>query len=82
MYLYQKNNNVKFYTNNVGVQFWVKKDKSTIQEGYFPFKLLSKTGIQLAIIYCKNIEEANFIYADRKQLTLEEFSKNFNVICG
>jgi hypothetical protein len=82
MYLYQKNNNVKFYSNNVGVQFWVKKDKSTIQEGYFPFKLLSKTGIQLAMIYCKNIEEANFIYADRKQLTLEEFSKKFNVICG
>jgi hypothetical protein len=82
MYLYQKNNNVKFYTNNVGVQFWVKKDKSTIQEGYFPFKLLSKNRIQLAIIYCKNIDEAIFIYADRKQLTVEEFSKNFNVVCG
>jgi hypothetical protein len=82
MYLYQKNNNIKFYGNNVGVQFWQKKDKSTIQEGYFPFKLLSKNGTQLAVIYCKNIKEAKTIYADRKQMTVEEFSKNFNVVCG
>lgn len=79
MYLYQKNNNIKFYDNNVGVQFWVKKDKSTIQEGYFPFKLLNKNGIQLAIIYCKNLKEAISVYADRKQLPIEEFSKNFTV---
>lgn len=82
MYLYQKNNNVVFYKNNVGVKFWVKKDESTIQEGYFPFKLLTKSGIQLAIIYCKTIQEAICVYADRKKIPIKEFLEYFYVICG
>jgi hypothetical protein len=78
MYLYQKENNIIFYSHNVGVQFWIKKDRPILQEGYYPFKLL-RNGIQIAIIYCKTIEEAIFIYADRKKMEIQEFLQNYNV---
>ena len=82
MYLYEKQNNVLFYKNNVGVEFWKKKDNQKIQEDVFPFKLLNKNGNHLAIIYCKTLDEAVFVYSNRKKLSVEDFLQNFIVICG
>jgi len=81
MYLYEKNNNVSFYKNNIGVSFWNKKDKSIIDPSLQPYKLIEKqNGKQLAIIFCKNIGEAIKTYADRKNIDVREFLQNYNVI--
>jgi hypothetical protein len=80
IYLFQKKNNINFCKKNVGVEFWNKKDNSTINTGYFPFKLMNKNGTQMAIIYCKTLENAQKEYAERKQLSMEEFFKDFYVI--
>jgi len=80
MYLYQKNNNIQFDKENFGVSFWNKFDKSTIEEGYYPFKLFDKNNNkQLAIIYSKNLEDAYNIYINRKLINREEFHKLFYV---
>jgi hypothetical protein len=81
MYLYEKNNNGFFDKNNFGFKFWVKLDPPTIDNEYVPFKLISKgTGQQLAIIYCKNIEEAIITYSNRKLLSIQEFSQYYFVV--
>jgi hypothetical protein len=81
IYLYEKNNNVVFYKNSIsGIFFWCKKDKSTIQPHYFPFTLFDKiTHKQLAIIYCKNMNEAIETYAKRKLISIEMFNTKFIV---
>ena len=58
-----KNNNVSFNKVNVGVSFWNKKDKSTIEPKLNPYKLIEKqSGRQLAIIFCENIKQKfNFV---------------------
>lgn len=81
MYLYEKNNNVFFDKNNFGVKFWVKLDTQTVDSDDIPFKLISKgIGKQLAIIYCKNIEEAIITYSNRKLLSIQEFSQHYFVV--
>jgi len=81
IYLYEKNNNIKFNKCESGVSFWVKKDGPTINPNYFPFKLIQKNnGKQLAIIYCKNIGEAIKTYADRKNIDVRELIQNYNVV--
>jgi hypothetical protein len=81
IYLYEKNNNVRFDKQAVsGISFWNKKDPNTVQPGYFPFKLIDKkTGRQLAIIYCKTLEEAIHTYANRKHIDYSLFTHYFNV---
>lgn len=81
MFLYEKNNNVKLNKCHSGVSFWVKKDNPIVNNDYLPFKLIQKNnGRQLAIIYCKNIGEAIKTYADRKNINMQEFLQNYNVI--
>lgn len=81
IYLYEKNNNICFEYIDFGVKFWAKKDKSTIDANYIPFKLIDKkNNIQLAIIYCTNINEAILVYANRKNISVENFLRNFYVI--
>ena len=82
MYLYQKQNNITFFKTNVGVEFWKKKDKPKMSQDYLPFKLFNKHGMQLAIIYCKTMQEAISVYADRKKMSIQVFLENFIVICG
>ena len=81
MYLYEKKNNVHFDKHMVnGISFWHKKDPNTVQPGYFPFKLIDKnTSRQLAIIYCKTLEEAVDTYAKRKLMYTKEFFNYFIV---
>jgi hypothetical protein len=81
IYLYEKHNNVRFDKQAVsGISFWNKKDPNTVQHGYFPFKLIDKkTGRQLAIIYCKTLEEAIRTYANRKHIDYSLFTHYFNV---
>jgi len=80
MYLYEKNNNIVFDKENFNVSFWNKYDNSTIQSGYYSFKLICKnTHTQLASIYCKNIDEAICEYSDRKKLDVETFLQLFNI---
>jgi hypothetical protein len=81
MYLYEKNNNIFFDKNNFGVNFWVKLDHQTVDNNYSPFKLINKrSGQQLAIIYCKNNEEAVITYSNRKLLTIQEFLNYYIVV--
>ena len=81
IFLYERENNIIFDKHLIsGITFWNKRDNSTVQEGYFPFKLLEKhTGKQLAIIFCRTLVEANKVYRERKQMTMEYFNKNFIV---
>jgi len=80
MYLYEKNNNIKFDTLNFGVRYWNKLDNSTVQKGLFPFKLIDKrNNCQLAIIHCSSLDEAIECYADRKYISVDEFNKYFSV---
>lgn len=80
MYLYEKNNNITFERNNVGVRFWNKLDNSTVESGYYPFKLIDKlTNTQLAIIFSKNIDEAISTYSNRKLMDEKTFLENFIV---
>jgi hypothetical protein len=80
MYLYERNNNVIFDKENFGVSFWNKFDKSTIQDGNYPYKLVNKnTGQQLATIYCKDYNEAYDTYFIRKNISNEEFDKNYYI---
>ena len=81
IYLYEKKNKVKFDKQLVnGISFWNKKDGNTIQSEYFPFKLIDKnTGRQLAIIYCKTLEEAIDTYAKRKLMSVTLFIQQFTV---
>jgi hypothetical protein len=82
MYLYEKNKNVSFNKNNVGVSFWNKKDKSTIDPSLQPYKLIEKqNGKQLAIIFCKNIGEAIKTYANRKDIEPRQLLENY-IICN
>ena len=81
MYLYEKNNNITFSKHSFhGITFWNKKDAPVMQSGVVPFKLMDKvSGKQLAIIYCKTLEEAIETYANRKLLTIEVFLNFFLV---
>ena len=82
MYLYEKNNNVRFDKHGVnGITFWNKKDNITMQPGYLPFKLIDKnSGRQLAIIYCKTLEEAADTYAKRKHMEVSLFIQHYTVV--
>jgi hypothetical protein len=80
IYLYEKNNNIFFDYTNFGVKFWKKKVKSTIDDGCIPFKLIDrKHNRQLALIYCMDINEAILTYANRKNISTDNFLKNFSV---
>jgi hypothetical protein len=81
MYLYEKNNNICFDKNNFGVNFWVKLDPPTVDNDFIQFKLINKeTHQQLAIIYCKNIEEAIITYSNRKLMSIQEFLNYYIVV--
>ena len=81
IYLYEKSNNINFDYTNFGVEFWKKKDNITIDSDYIPFKLIQRyNNKQLAIIYCKNIEEAVLTYANRKNIPIENFLFDYFVI--
>ena len=81
MFLYEKENNIIFDKHLVGeITFWNKRDKSTVQEGHFPFKLFEKhTGKQLAIIFCRTLAEANQVYRERKNMNIDLFNAIFTV---
>ena len=65
---------------NVGVKFWIKKDQIVNNSNLSPFKLLNKSdNRQLAIIYTNNLEEAREIYANRKEISIEDLNKDFTV---
>ena len=65
---------------NVGVKFWIKKDQIVNNSNLSPFKLLNKSdNRQLAIIYTNNLEEAREIYANRKEISIEDLNKEFTV---
>ena len=67
-----------FDKNNFDVSFWNKYDITTIQSGYYPFKLIDKnTHIQLATIYCKNINDAVNEYAYRKKIDSDQLLNLF-----
>ncbi len=80
IFLYEKHNNNYFYKKNIGFSFWNNKDLPTIQEGLKQFKLFDKNNKQLAIIYCRNYDEAVLTYADRKNISVQDFCKDFNVV--
>ena len=81
IYLYEKSNNINFDYTNFGIEFWKKKDNITIDNDYIPFKLIQRyNNNQLAIIYCKNIEEAVLTYANRKNIPIENFLFDYFVI--
>lgn len=80
IYLYEKNNNINFDYTNFGVEFWKKKDNTTIDNEYIPFKLIEKhNNYQLAIICCKNIEEAVLTYANRKNISVNNLLQKYYV---
>jgi len=81
IYLYEKKNKVLIDKDSIqGISFWHKKDPSTVQPGYFPFKLIDKnTGTQLAIIYSKTLEEAIDIYSKRKLMPVVLFNQYYSV---
>jgi len=81
MYLYEKNNNIQFNKTTSNVKFWVKKDNPNIDNNYIPFKLIEKqNNHQLAIIYCKNLQEAIFTYANRKNISTSDLLENYIII--
>lgn len=81
IYLYEKENDIKFDYTNFGVQFWNKKDNPTIDNNYLPFKLINRlNNTQLAIIYCENINDAILTYANRKNISVPDFLKDYFVI--
>jgi hypothetical protein len=81
MYLYEKNNNIQFNKTTSNVKFWVKKDNSTIDINYIPFRLIEKhNNNQLAIIYCKNLQEAIITYANRKNISSSDLLENYIII--
>jgi hypothetical protein len=81
IYLFEKKNNIFFEKNNFNVSFWNKFDNSTVQNGYFPFRLFDKNNnIQLATIYCKNYDEAIDIYSNRKLISKEIFLNKYKVL--
>jgi hypothetical protein len=83
IFLYEKYNKVVFNKTSVGVSFWNKKDDITVDKIYHPFKLFDRqTRKQLAIIYCKDINEAVTAYADRKNIQIPVFLQHFVVTNG
>lgn len=80
IYKYEKNNNMLFERINVGVKFWNKYDKGIMQSDHYPFKLIDrKTNIQLAIIYCINLDQAILVYSHRKGIDPIEFLRYYIV---
>jgi len=80
IFLYEKQNNIKFDTSSFNISYWNKKDPPTINENHFPYKLLDKKdGKQLAIIYAKSLEEAIQIYSNRKKMYISEFINKYVV---
>jgi hypothetical protein len=83
IFLYEKYNKVVFNKTSVGVSFWNKKDDITVDKIYHPFKLFDRhTRKQLAIIYCKDINDAITVYADRKNIRVPVFLQHFVVTNG
>lgn len=81
VFLYEKENNIKFDYTNFNIQYWVKKDESTIEKSYQPYILLQKeNNIRLATIYCRDIDEAKSTYAKRKQISIPDLLEKYNVI--
>ena len=55
-------------------------DSSTIDKMYQPFKLIEKQrNTQLAIIFCENMNEAIKVYADRKNISVDDLLNKFIV---
>jgi hypothetical protein len=83
MYIYEKNNNKKFNSSNFGIKQWVKLDDTDkLLNNLTPFKLIdNKTRRQLAVIYCKDINEAMETYFERKKYYMNraDFLNNFHV---
>lgn len=80
IYLYEKNNNTIFNKSNVGIIPWVKKDQQILNSNYKQFKLIDKNRRQqLAIILCETLNEAIEIYANRKNINMQELLENFIV---
>jgi hypothetical protein len=80
MYSYEKENKMKFNYQNFGVKYWNKLDKSTVQEGNYPFGLFKKQGnYRVAIIFCNNINDAIQVYIKRKMISVDEFNTSFYV---
>jgi hypothetical protein len=80
MYLYEKNNEMKFNYQTFSIRYWNNLDKRVIQDGYCPFGLFQKEGdYRLAIIYCRNITEAIQVYKRRKRLNDKVFNHFFYV---
>lgn len=80
IYLYEKEHNINFNYTNFGVEFWKKADNSPIDNKYLPFKLIRKSdNQQLAIIYCENLNEAVFTYANRKKIPISDLLRKYFV---
>ena len=80
MFLWEKHHNMKFDSIRFGLQFCNKINVPNLLIGLLPYKLVSNTGQQLAIIYSKSIDEATTDYINRKQMTTDEFQKSFRVM--
>lgn len=81
IHFYEKENNVSLEKNNLGVRFWNKYDPPRTEWDELPFKLIEKsTHIQLAIVYCKNVDEAIDTYANRKMISKEAFLEKYEVL--
>jgi len=80
MFLYEKENNIKFETSTFEISHWNKKDPPIIENNYYKFGLINKTtNRQIAIIYALTIEEAIKIYSDRKKTTIPNFLNEYHV---
>uniref|UniRef100_A0A6C0E8K6 Uncharacterized protein n=1 Tax=viral metagenome TaxID=1070528 RepID=A0A6C0E8K6_9ZZZZ len=80
VYLYQIKNNINFTYDNFGVKFWNKLDKPTTQIGYYPFGLFKKNYNHcIAIIFCKDLDEARNVYISRKGINTNDFDRLFYV---
>lgn len=81
IYLYRKNHNITFEKSTFGVRFWCKKDITTVQNIYKPFRLIDKqNNRQMAIIHCENLNEAIRVYAVRKHINDDQLLEKYNVL--
>ena len=85
MFLYEKENNIKFFNNNVeGVSFWNRMDNNAVDVEYAKFQITNlESNVKESMIYCNNIEEAINIYCMRKKISKNELIKKYLILqCG
>lgn len=85
MFLYEKENNIKFFNNNVeGVSFWNRMDNNAVDVEYTKFQITNlESNVKESTIYCNNIEEAINIYCMRKKISKNELIKKYLILqCG